>query len=305
MEPLSPPLSRNSSQKVFSPLSPFSSFDIPSPTDVPYSNITTTTTGNGVKSYRYKPYRMRICDASKNLKKAIKAKSGNQPVNTKGRNSSNNRASKLKRKSNPFPIRPPSNVPSWTLRINIYEEYQRNPKPMVATVYKETMDIFSSNKRKHGDNDSNNGNKLSNKKIKTNSTNKTKPYTSNRGKRGPQQNFNFEVIAKEIDQLEVDHSTLINLNHKVKWPSKPLDIEDMPHYNTLHQKEAEVASSLRMSPLQYLESKKILITSAREYRQQQIDFKKSNAQKLLRVDVNKAIKLGKKPESELDNFKNK
>ncbi|CAJ0746862.1 9335_t:CDS:1, partial [Entrophospora sp. SA101] len=172
--------------------------------------------------------------------------------------------------------------------INIYEEYQRNPKPMVATVYKETMDIFSSNKRKHGDNDSNNGNKLSNKKIKTNSTNKTKPYTSNRGKRGPQQNFNFEVIAKEIDQLEVDHSTLINLNHKVKWPSKPLDIEDMPHYNTLHQKEAEVASSLRMSPLQYLESKKILITSAREYRQQQIDFKKSNAQKLLRVDVNKA-----------------
>ncbi|CAJ0843673.1 8724_t:CDS:2 [Entrophospora sp. SA101] len=159
---------------------------------------------------------------------------------------------------------------------------------MVATVYKETMDIFSSNKRKHGDNDSNNGNKLSNKKIKTNSTNKTKPYTSNRGKRGPQQNFNFEVIAKEIDQLEVDHSTLINLNHKVKWPSKPLDIEDMPHYNTLHQKEAEVASSLRMSPLQYLESKKILITSAREYRQQQIDFKKSNAQKLLRVDVNKA-----------------
>ncbi|CAJ0639234.1 15939_t:CDS:2 [Entrophospora sp. SA101] len=293
MEPLSPPLSRNSSQKVFSPLSPFSSFDIPSPTDVPYSNITTTTTGNGVKSYRYKPYRMRICDASKNLKKAIKA------------NSSNNRASKLKRKSNPFPIRPPSNVPSWTLRINIYEEYQRNPKPMVATVYKETMDIFSSNKRKHGDNDSNNGNKLSNKKIKTNSTNKTKPYTSNRGKRGPQQNFNFEVIAKEIDQLEVDHSTLINLNHKVKWPSKPLDIEDMPHYNTLHQKEAEVASSLRMSPLQYLESKKILITSAREYRQQQIDFKKSNAQKLLRVDVNKAIKLGKKPESELDNFKNK
>nr|CAG8556108.1 3053_t:CDS:2 [Entrophospora candida] len=274
MEPLSPPLSRNSSQKVFSPLSPFSSFDIPSPTDVPYSNITTTTTGNGVKSYRYKPYRMRICDASKNLKKAIKAKSGNQPINTKGRNSSNNRASKLKRKSNPFPIRPPSNVPSWTLRINIYEEYQRNPKPMVATVYKETMDIFSSNKRKHGDNDSNNGNKLSNKKIKTNSTNKTKPYTSNRGKRGPQQNFNFEVIAKEIDQLEVDHSTLINLNHKVKWPSKPLDIEDMPHYNTLHQKEAEVASSLRMSPLQYLESKKILITSAREYRQQQIDFKK-------------------------------
>ncbi|RHZ78687.1 hypothetical protein Glove_158g62 [Diversispora epigaea] len=52
-----------------------------------------------------------------------------------------------------------------------------------------------------------------------------------------------------------------------------------------------VASTLRLTPVQYLTAKNTLVSAAQRYVQRSLPFRKSDAQKLLRIDVNKASKL--------------
>ncbi|CAG8669596.1 25022_t:CDS:2 [Gigaspora margarita] len=72
---------------------------------------------------------------------------------------------------------------------------------------------------------------------------------------------------------------------------QPLTISHLPHFNALHRKEVEVASTLRLTPVQYLTAKHTLVSAAQRYVQKSLPFRKSDAQKLLRIDVNKASKL--------------
>lgn len=101
----------------------------------------------------------------------------------------------------------------------------------------------------------------------------------------------FDELMKSIDQLNLDLTTLHRTNPKINWKGQPLSISHLPHHNSLHQKEAHVASTLRLTPVQYLTAKHTLISSARRYAQKSLPFRKSDAQKLLRIDVNKASKL--------------
>ncbi|OZJ04263.1 hypothetical protein BZG36_02491, partial [Bifiguratus adelaidae] len=78
---------------------------------------------------------------------------------------------------------------------------------------------------------------------------------------------------------------------RITWKGTPLDISDMPYYSKLHPHEAHIASVLRLTPEQFLRCKQQLVTSAVEFAQRGQSFRKSDAQKLCRVDVNKTSRL--------------
>ncbi|CAI2163674.1 2607_t:CDS:1 [Funneliformis geosporum] len=101
----------------------------------------------------------------------------------------------------------------------------------------------------------------------------------------------FDELVKSIDQLGLTTELLSKINPRINWKGQPLSISHLPHYNSLHPKEAIVASTLRLTPVQYLTAKNTLVSSARRYIQKSLPFRKSDAQKLLRIDVNKASKL--------------
>ncbi|CAI2163680.1 2610_t:CDS:1 [Funneliformis geosporum] len=98
-------------------------------------------------------------------------------------------------------------------------------------------------------------------------------------------------LKKNIEDLNIDMSLLDDTNINIKWKGQPLNIHHLTHYSWLHPKEAHVTSILRLTPIQYLTSKYILVSSARRYIEKNLPFRKSDAQKLLRIDVNKASKL--------------
>ncbi|KAG0269323.1 hypothetical protein DFQ27_004007 [Actinomortierella ambigua] len=78
---------------------------------------------------------------------------------------------------------------------------------------------------------------------------------------------------------------------KVTWKGTPLPVDGKPGAERLHPHEAEIASTLRLSPAQYLLCKKTLILASREFQSNHKVFRKTDAQKLCHVDVNKASKL--------------
>ncbi|KAH8553504.1 hypothetical protein BGW37DRAFT_485947 [Umbelopsis sp. PMI_123] len=95
--------------------------------------------------------------------------------------------------------------------------------------------------------------------------------------------FSDEWIPK-LDAL--DHKQI-----KIVWKGAPLKISHLPMYNKLHSAEANIASTLRLTPVQYIRCKRTLIRAASEYERHGTPFRKSDAQKLCRVDVNKTSSL--------------
>jgi len=99
-----------------------------------------------------------------------------------------------------------------------------------------------------------------------------------------------ELVAA-IKELNINHSILDDYTPDITWKRQPLNITHLPHYKELHEIETKVVSTLRLTPVQYLTGKHTLLSAARRYDQKALPFKKSDAQKLLRIDVNKASKL--------------
>lgn len=71
----------------------------------------------------------------------------------------------------------------------------------------------------------------------------------------------------------------------------PLSIDHLPHYELLHPGEVHIASTLRLTPEQYLKCRRSLILAAQEFDKLHIPFRKSDAQKCVRIDVNKTSTL--------------
>ncbi|ORX63087.1 hypothetical protein DM01DRAFT_1298037 [Hesseltinella vesiculosa] len=76
-------------------------------------------------------------------------------------------------------------------------------------------------------------------------------------------------------------------NIRVVWKGSPLTIKTLPHFDQLHANEQLIASTLRLSPEQYLKCKRALILTAQVYSDHGVPFRKSDAQKVCRIDVNK------------------
>ncbi|RIB08068.1 hypothetical protein C2G38_2147264 [Gigaspora rosea] len=101
----------------------------------------------------------------------------------------------------------------------------------------------------------------------------------------------WDKLIENINEMKLDNNLLYNITPKITWKGQPLTISHLPHFNALHRKEVEVASTLRLTPVQYLTAKHTLVSAAQRYVQKSLPFRKSDAQKLLRIDVNKASKL--------------
>lgn len=78
---------------------------------------------------------------------------------------------------------------------------------------------------------------------------------------------------------------------RVVWKGSPLSIDHLPHYELLHPGEVHIASTLRLTPEQYLKCRRSLILAAQEFDKLHIPFRKSDAQKCVRIDVNKTSTL--------------
>jgi hypothetical protein len=71
----------------------------------------------------------------------------------------------------------------------------------------------------------------------------------------------------------------------------PLDIRHLPSFDLLHPGEVHIASTLRLPPEQYLRCKHSLLVHAQQFNQSNLPFRKSDAQKCVRIDVNKTSAL--------------
>ncbi|KAI7864757.1 Homeodomain-like protein [Spinellus fusiger] len=78
---------------------------------------------------------------------------------------------------------------------------------------------------------------------------------------------------------------------RVTWKGSPSNISDLPFYEKLHPGEVHIASTLRLTPEQYLRCKRVLILGAQEASKKNSSFRKSDAQRVCRIDVNKASTL--------------
>ncbi|KAK9761812.1 hypothetical protein K7432_013014 [Basidiobolus ranarum] len=89
-----------------------------------------------------------------------------------------------------------------------------------------------------------------------------------------------DIVTPPIDKRVAGKS-------KVIWKGVPLDISRHPLYSTLLPEEADVASILRLKPDQYLTIKRVILHESRLKAQ----FRKTDAQRMCRVDVNKTGKV--------------
>ncbi|KAG0298118.1 hypothetical protein BGZ96_002610 [Linnemannia gamsii] len=102
---------------------------------------------------------------------------------------------------------------------------------------------------------------------------------------------------EEVVVLEPDVGPVSVLDHqslpKIIWKGYPLNISGKIGFELLHPYEVHIASTLRLSPAQYLACKRTLILASRKYLSvpNGKQFKKSDAQKLCRIDVNKTSRL--------------
>ncbi|KAI8371858.1 hypothetical protein BD560DRAFT_105797 [Blakeslea trispora] len=74
---------------------------------------------------------------------------------------------------------------------------------------------------------------------------------------------------------------------RVQWKGYPLKIKKMPYYEKLHRDEASMAATLRLTPEQFLKCKWALVLAAKEAYDTKSPFRKSEAQKVCCIDVNK------------------
>ncbi|KAI5787210.1 Homeodomain-like protein [Geopyxis carbonaria] len=100
---------------------------------------------------------------------------------------------------------------------------------------------------------------------------------------------NFEALPDLTPPLE----SLPNNNRclMTDWRGTPLPIENEPHFEKLHQAEVKLASTLRLTPAIYLSSKRRMFIGKVQRTQIGKEFRKTDAQKACKIDVNKASKL--------------
>ncbi|KAI9259325.1 hypothetical protein BY458DRAFT_460182 [Sporodiniella umbellata] len=80
---------------------------------------------------------------------------------------------------------------------------------------------------------------------------------------------------------------------RIVWKGSPLKIHNMPLFEKLHSGEVPIAATLRLMPAQYLKCKYALVLAAYKATQENTMFRKSEAQKVCCIDVNKSSVLWK------------
>lgn len=105
--------------------------------------------------------------------------------------------------------------------------------------------------------------------------------------------------ASFIDENIPDYSpdpslTLPNGNNralKIEWKGQPMDLRNDPNISKLHPAEVILASTLRLPCNVYLDSKRRLFFEKVDRFTKGMQFRRTDAQKACRIDVNKASRL--------------
>lgn len=105
--------------------------------------------------------------------------------------------------------------------------------------------------------------------------------------------FDLSVPDSQVfgDPWVPSHDVLEKQTPSISWKGTPLAIESYPYYDMLHAGEAKIASTLRLTPEQFLRCKRSLILAAKQADEIGGTFRKSDAQKVCRIDVNKTSSL--------------
>lgn len=98
---------------------------------------------------------------------------------------------------------------------------------------------------------------------------------------------------ESIPDYSPDVSTLPNNSRclKVEWKGQPMSLADDPLVDKLHPAEATLASILRLPCNLYLDSKRRLFAEKVSRMKKGLPFRRTDAQKSCRIDVNKASRL--------------
>lgn len=94
-----------------------------------------------------------------------------------------------------------------------------------------------------------------------------------------------------------DMSVLDKRSHprplRSEWKGPPLDLSNDENRHLLHPAELQLAATLRLPCLVYLDNKRRIFAEWHNRRTQGLSFRKTDAQRASRVDVNKASRLWK------------
>ncbi|CAG8681192.1 9570_t:CDS:2 [Ambispora gerdemannii] len=173
-------------------------------------------------------------------------------------------------RKNPHPIRSPSKEDFSNSSINftcqVYNIYMQNPRLLL-----DSKTVRSHPRPKH-------------ENSVIGSIDKTKPP--------PPLQKSVSQLLHEIESLEYNQEPLDHVKRpKITWKGMPHDIRNESYFEVLHHVEAQVVSTLRMTPIQYLNTKLAILSAAREFEDRGLPFRKVDAQRAVRIDVNKACKL--------------
>ncbi|KAG4302323.1 hypothetical protein PCANB_001427 [Pneumocystis canis] len=90
-------------------------------------------------------------------------------------------------------------------------------------------------------------------------------------------------------------STLDKINHprplRAEWKGIPLDLSNDPHVDQLHPAEVYLASQLRLPAMVYLDNKRRIFAEYHARKEAGLGFRRTDAQRCARIDVNKASRL--------------
>lgn len=103
------------------------------------------------------------------------------------------------------------------------------------------------------------------------------------------------LIDESIPDFSPDPSTTLPANNlkclKIEWKGQPMDLSQDPNLDKLHPAEVVLASVLRLPALIYLDSKRRLFFEKVQRCKTGKQFRRTDAQKACRIDVNKASRL--------------
>lgn len=120
---------------------------------------------------------------------------------------------------------------------------------------------------------------------------KRKPHTG--GSSSPVSQQQQFIDWESVPDYCPDLSTLPNNNRclKVEWKGQPMSLVNDPLYDKLHPAEVLLASILRLPCNLYLDSKRRLFQEKVARLRKNLPFRRTDAQKSCRIDVNKASRL--------------
>lgn len=102
------------------------------------------------------------------------------------------------------------------------------------------------------------------------------------------------LIDENIPDYSPSYDTLSKCNNrslKVEWKGQPMDLRGDPNIDKLHPAEVLLASTLRLPCNVYLDSKRRLFFEKVLRMRGGMQFRRTDAQKACRIDVNKASRL--------------